>query len=87
MFQLQKKFSLLFLIKSIRKTHSQNNFSYLNQRMLIHKEQSGFRNAHSCQTAETKMTEVWLQEMDKGNLTGVTFLDFTKAFDLVYHSI
>ena len=55
--------------------------------MLIHKEQSGFRNAHFCQTALTKLTEVWLQEMDKGNLSGVVFLDFTKAFDLVNHAI
>ena len=75
------------LSKVIEKHIAKTIFSYLNQHMLIHKEQSGFRNAHSCQTALTKMTEVWLQEMDQGNLTAVTFLDFTKAFDLVNHTI
>ena len=55
------------LSKVIEKHIAKTIFSYLNQHMLIHKEQSGFRNAHSCQTALTKMTEVWLQEMDKGN--------------------
>ena len=33
------------------------------------------------------LTEVWLQEMDNGNMSGVVFLDFTKAFDLVNHAI
>ena len=36
-------------------------------------------------TALTKMTETWLSEMDKGNLTGTILLDFSKAFDLVSH--
>ena len=75
------------LSKVIEKHIAKVIFSYLNAHMLIHKEQSGFRNAHSCQTALTKLTEVWLQEMDKGNLSGVVFLDFTKAFDLVNHAI
>ena len=38
-------------------------------------------------TALTKMTETWLSEMDSGNLTGTVLLDFSKAFDLVSHSI
>ena len=41
----------------------------------------------SCQTALTKITEAWLKEMDQGNITGVIFLDFRKAFDLVNHEI
>ena len=32
-------------------------------------------------------TEQWLTNMDDGCLTGVTFLDFRKAFDLVDHEI
>lgn len=54
---------------------------------LIYKSQSGFREFHSCQTALTKLTDNWLQAMDQGNLVGITFLDFSKAFDLVNHDI
>ncbi|XP_061185217.1 uncharacterized protein LOC133193275 [Saccostrea echinata] len=54
---------------------------------LLFKSQSGFREFHSCQTALTKLTDNWLQAMDQGNLVGITFLDFSKAFDLVNHDI
>ena len=61
--------------------------SYVNEFNLLQKEQSGFREHHSCMTALTKMTEAWLSEMDSGNLTGTVLLDFSKAFDLVSHNI
>ena len=54
---------------------------------LITTSQSGFREFHSCQTALTKLTDAWLHAMDEGNLIGITFLDFSKAFDLVSHDI
>ena len=54
---------------------------------LLHKEQSGFRQFHSYQTALTKLIDIWLKEMDDVNVTGVSFLDFRKEFDLVNHSI
>ena len=61
--------------------------SYVSDFDLLQKEQSGFREHHSCMTALTKMTETWLWEMDSGNLTGTVLLDFSKAFDLVNHNI
>ena len=54
---------------------------------LLQKEQSGFRQHHSCQTALTKLTDMWLKDIDEGNLTGSVFLDFTKTFDLVDHKL
>ena len=71
------------LSKIFEKHVSSSIFEYLNKNSLIHKEQSGFRSQHSCQTALTKLTETWLDEINKGNLTGVVYLDFSKAFDLV----
>ena len=62
-------------------------FDFLSKYDLLHHEQSGFRQFHSCQTALTELTDNWLKQMDEGNLTGVTLLDFTKAFDLVNHDI
>ena len=62
-------------------------FDFLSKYDLLHHEQSGFRQFHSCQTALTELTDTWLKQMDQGNLTGVTLLDFSKAFDLVNHDI
>ena len=61
--------------------------NFLSDFDLLVKEQSGFREHHSCMSALTKMTENWLSEIDKGNLTGTVYLDFSKAFDLVNHDI
>ena len=33
------------------------------------------------------MTDLWLKDIDDGKLTGATFIDFTKAFDLVDHTL
>ena len=60
---------------------------FLREHDLLSQYQSGFRKFHSCQSALTQLTEEWLSNMDNGDLTGVTFLDFRKAFDLVDHKI
>ncbi|KAK3094300.1 hypothetical protein FSP39_000043 [Pinctada imbricata] len=62
-------------------------YDYLKENDLLMKEQSGFRKSHSCQTALTKLTEKWITDIDNGNMTGVSLLDFRKAFDLVNHKI
>ena len=59
---------------------------YLNKHKLIHQNQSGFRQTHSCQTARVKLIDRWMDCIDKGDMIGTLFLDFRKAFDLVDHA-
>ena len=71
-----------------RKTYKQtSNGFFLNKYDLIHKNQSGFRPKHSCQTAFIKLIDQWMSCIDKGDIVGTLFLDFRKAFDLIDHSI
>ena len=62
-------------------------YEYLIRFNLIFKNQSGFRSKHSCHTALTKLVDDLFKEMDNGNYTGILFLDFKKAFDVVNHCI
>ena len=77
--------SILPTLSKIFEKHMASQIkSYVSDFDLLQKQQSGFREHHSCMTALTKMTETWLSEMESGNLTGTVLLD---AFDLVNHSI
>ena len=62
-------------------------YEYLTKFNLIHANQSGFRSKHSCVTALTKIVDELLKEIDQGYYSGVLFLDFKKAFDMVNHAI
>ena len=59
---------------------------YLNKDKLIHQNQSGFRQKHSCQTVLVKLIDRWMDCIDKGDMIGTLFLDFRKTFDLVDHA-
>ena len=61
--------------------------AFLNKYKVIHTNQSGFRQKHSCQTALVKLIDQWMACIDRGDIVGSVFLDFRKAFDLVDHSI
>jgi len=62
-------------------------YDFLSRFKLLHGKQSGFRPKHSCQTALLQLVDSWLKEMENGNFTGILFLDFQKAFDVVNHKI
>ena len=61
--------------------------AFLNKYKVIHANQSGFRQKHSCQTDLVKLFDQWMACIDRGDIVGSVFLDFRKAFDLVDHSI
>ena len=48
--------------------------------------QSGFHLLHSTATCLTDVTNTLLHNIDKGLLTGMVFLDLSKAFDTLDHA-
>lgn len=60
-------------------------YSYLQEHRLLSKYQSGYRPLHSTCTCLADVTNKLLHNMDKGQLTGMVFLDLSKAFDTIDH--
>ena len=62
-------------------------YSYLCDNNLLSQKQFGFRLNSSTVTASAMFADKIVSAMDKGELTGAVFIDLTKAFDTVNHSI
>ena len=60
---------------------------YLEKNNLLHPNHHGFRPHHNTTTALLQMYDTWVEAMDRGEATGVVFLDLSAAFDMVSHSI
>ena len=52
---------------------------------LLYELQSAFRSGHSTETALIRLTDQMLTNMDNDELTGLVFIDFRKAFDVIDH--
>ena len=61
--------------------------SYLDQKKLLYKFQSGFRSRYSTDTCLTHLTDFIKFQMDQGHFVGMFLLDLQKAFDTVDHGI
>ena len=54
-------------------------YAYLSENNIISKSQSGFRSIHSTATALLVATDSWAFYIDRGNVSGVVFLDLKKG--------
>ena len=80
--------SILPITSLILERHVNLHFkAYLDLNSLFYFRQSGFREHHSCQTALIKIIDDWLSAINENKIAGSLFLYFSKAFDLVDHSL
>jgi len=54
---------------------------------LFHHLQSGFRKSHSTETALIRLVDKLLLNLDNDKITGLVFIDYKKAFDLIDHQL
>ena len=62
-------------------------YAYFQENNLLSNHQSGYRPLHSTSTCLIDVTNRILQNIDRGRLTGMIFLDLTKAFDTIDHDV
>ena len=61
--------------------------TYLSTNQLLYGSQHGFRKQHSTETATLELVDTLLQTLDSGKLPISIFLDLSKAFDTLDHTI
>ena len=59
-------------------------YAFLQKHSLLTDSQFGFKKQNSCQTALLALTEKMYKAINEGKYFGMTQLDLSKAFDLVY---
>lgn len=78
---------LSVLSKPFEKHLYRSLYPFLIKNNLLHDNQSGFRENHSCHTALIQLTDTILHNINENRYTGVLFIDFEKAFDVINHSL
>lgn len=62
-------------------------YEYLRRCNIINEKPSGFRPKHSCKAVFHSIIEKWLRNnIDNGKLTGVVFVDLSKAITMYYYT-
>ncbi len=80
--------SILPMLSKVLKRFVHTSFTvFLEEFKLFTLAQSGFRQLHSTLTALLQITDHWLENIDKGLVTGVAFIHLHKALDTVYLDI
>ena len=78
---------LSVLSKPLEKHMYKCLMSHISKHNLLHPNQSGFRTNHSCHTALINLVDEWLSNINNNKFTGVLFVDFAKAFDVIDHHL
>ena len=76
---------LSLLCKPFEKHINYHLSNFFENNNLFHQSQSAFRKNHSCETALLDITESLYQTCNNSNASGLVFVDFSKAFDMIDH--
>ena len=75
------------LSKPLERYLKQNIQAHFKRYNLLHPNQSGFREKHSCHSMLTNLVEQWHHNINEDLVTGTIFVDFAKAFDVINHKL
>ena len=78
---------LITLSKILEKLMHNRVYTYLNENNLLYRSQYGFRTRHSCESAVSELMSVILKGHDTQKSTVAVFIDLSKAFDTLSHSL
>ena len=81
------QFKLWELTRIRPRRHPHPIIDYFEANKLLHPSHHGFRVNHNTTTALLEMYDTWVEAMDRGEATGVCFLDMSAAFDVVKPSL
>ena len=73
--------------KILEATVCRNIDNFINENGLFNENQWGFIKGRSTEGLLTYLTENWKIAPDYGDVEGVVFIDFKKAFDCVSHTV
>ena len=76
-----------FCQKYLKKVAFKQFYNYLNDNKLIYASQHGFRKSHSTETASYEFVERVNNTLDNNHLPLTIFIDLSKAFDTLDHTI
>ena len=77
----------LTLSKLLEKVIYDRVYNFLNETNQIYDSQYGFRSGHSCENTVSELISAILKGFQNKKFTAGLFLDLSKAFDMLKHSI
>lgn len=79
---------LSYLFSKVFERHIATSLrSHLKENNLLYGLQSGFRKSFSTETALIRLLDQLLFDLDENRVSGLVFVDYRKAFDLIDHNI